>query len=92
METQQQPQTPAPAPEAPAPVEAPADGELFDLLVSTIVEHDPDAIPLLIATARKPLPKISPYAKVARERAQAPKPEHRPNLRLSVRGAQKSGR
>ena len=28
------------------PVEAPADGALFDLLVSTIVEHDPEAIPL----------------------------------------------
>jgi acetylornithine deacetylase/succinyl-diaminopimelate desuccinylase-like protein len=29
-----------------APVEAPAAGELFDLLVSTIIEHDPEAIPL----------------------------------------------
>jgi acetylornithine deacetylase/succinyl-diaminopimelate desuccinylase-like protein len=29
-----------------SPVEAPADGTLFDLLVSTIVEHDPEAIPL----------------------------------------------
>jgi acetylornithine deacetylase/succinyl-diaminopimelate desuccinylase-like protein len=29
-----------------APVEAPADGALFELLVSTLVEHDPEAIPL----------------------------------------------
>lgn len=29
-----------------APVEAPAEGPLFDLLVSTIVDHDPEAIPL----------------------------------------------
>ena len=29
-----------------APVEAPADGPLFELLVDTIREHDPDAIPL----------------------------------------------
>ncbi len=29
-----------------APVEAAADGKLFDLLVETIVDHDPDAIPL----------------------------------------------
>ena len=29
-----------------SPVEAPAEGPLFDLLVQTIVDHDPDAIPL----------------------------------------------
>jgi len=29
-----------------APVEAPADGELFDLLMSTIRDHDPDGVPL----------------------------------------------
>lgn len=29
-----------------SPVEAPADGPLFDLLARTIVDHDPDAIPL----------------------------------------------
>jgi acetylornithine deacetylase/succinyl-diaminopimelate desuccinylase-like protein len=29
-----------------APVESPAEGPLFDLLVRTIVDHDPDAIPL----------------------------------------------
>jgi hypothetical protein len=32
--------------------------------------------------------KISPHLKARRERAQAQKPEHRPNFRLSVRGAQ----
>ncbi|OGO51239.1 MAG: hypothetical protein A2Z32_09075, partial [Chloroflexi bacterium RBG_16_69_14] len=31
-----------------APVEAPAEGPLFDLLVSTIRDHDPDGIPLPI--------------------------------------------
>ena len=37
--------------------------------------------------------KISPHLKASRERAaQAQKPEHRRKLRLSVRGAQKSGR
>lgn len=29
-----------------APVEAPADGPLFDLLVETLLDHDPEAIPL----------------------------------------------
>jgi acetylornithine deacetylase/succinyl-diaminopimelate desuccinylase-like protein len=29
-----------------SPVEAPADGPLYDLLARTIVDHDPDAIPL----------------------------------------------
>jgi acetylornithine deacetylase/succinyl-diaminopimelate desuccinylase-like protein len=29
-----------------SPVESPADGPLFDLLVQTIVDHDPDGIPL----------------------------------------------
>lgn len=29
-----------------SPVEAPADGPLFDLLARTLVDHDPDAIPL----------------------------------------------
>jgi acetylornithine deacetylase/succinyl-diaminopimelate desuccinylase-like protein len=29
-----------------SPVEAPAEGPLFDLLVATIVDHDPEAIPL----------------------------------------------
>ncbi len=41
-----------------APVEAPADGELFDLLVSTIVEHDPGAIPL---------PAMVPFATDAKQ-------------------------
>jgi len=36
--------------------------------------------------------KISPHLKARLERAQAQKPEHRPNLRLSVRGAQKASR
>jgi hypothetical protein len=35
--------------------------------------------------------KESPYIKASRERALAPKPEHRPRLQLSVRGAQKPG-
>jgi acetylornithine deacetylase/succinyl-diaminopimelate desuccinylase-like protein len=29
-----------------SPVESPAEGPLFDLLVETIVDHDPDGIPL----------------------------------------------
>ncbi len=29
-----------------APVEAPAEGELYDLLASTIRDHDPEGIPL----------------------------------------------
>ena len=41
-----------------APVEAPADGELFDLLVSTILEHDPEAIPL---------PAMVPFATDAKQ-------------------------
>jgi acetylornithine deacetylase/succinyl-diaminopimelate desuccinylase-like protein len=36
-----------------APVEAPADGPLFDLLVSAIRDHDPDGIPL---------PVMAPFA------------------------------
>jgi acetylornithine deacetylase/succinyl-diaminopimelate desuccinylase-like protein len=36
-----------------APVEAPADGPLFDLLVGTIRDHDPDGIPL---------PVMAPFA------------------------------
>ncbi len=36
-----------------APVEAPAEGPLFDLLVSAIRDHDPDAIPL---------PVMAPFA------------------------------
>ena len=36
-----------------APVEAPAEGTLFDLLVSTIRDHDPDGIPL---------PVMAPFA------------------------------
>jgi acetylornithine deacetylase/succinyl-diaminopimelate desuccinylase-like protein len=36
-----------------APVESPAEGPLFDLLVSTIRDHDPDAIPL---------PVMAPFA------------------------------
>jgi len=34
--------------------------------------------------------KVSPYAKASRERARALKPEHRPKMRLPVRGAQKA--
>ncbi len=41
-----------------APVEAPADGRLFDLLVTTIVEHDPEAIPL---------PAMVPFATDAKQ-------------------------
>ena len=41
-----------------APVEAPADGELFDLLVSTLIEHDPEAIPL---------PAMVPFATDAKQ-------------------------
>ncbi len=40
------------------PVEAPAEGELFDLLVSTIVDHDPEAIPL---------PAMVPFATDAKQ-------------------------
>ncbi len=40
------------------PVEAPAEGDLFDLLVSTIVDHDPDAIPL---------PAMVPFATDAKQ-------------------------
>jgi acetylornithine deacetylase/succinyl-diaminopimelate desuccinylase-like protein len=40
------------------PVEAPADGTLFDLLVSTIVDHDPEAIPL---------PAMVPFATDAKQ-------------------------
>ena len=36
-----------------APVESPAEGELYDLLGTTIRDHDPDAIPL---------PVIAPFA------------------------------
>jgi acetylornithine deacetylase/succinyl-diaminopimelate desuccinylase-like protein len=36
-----------------APVDAPAEGPLFDLLVSTIRDHDPDGIPL---------PVMAPFA------------------------------
>jgi acetylornithine deacetylase/succinyl-diaminopimelate desuccinylase-like protein len=36
-----------------SPVESPADGPLFDLLVATIVDHDPEAIPL---------PAMAPFA------------------------------
>ena len=40
------------------PVEAPADGRLFDLLVSTIIDHDPEAIPL---------PAMVPFATDAKQ-------------------------
>ena len=40
----------------------------------------------------RPQQKISPHLKAARDRALEPKPEHKPNLRLSNRGAQKVGR
>ena len=40
------------------PVEAPAEGDLFDLLVSTIIDHDPDAIPL---------PAMVPFATDAKQ-------------------------
>jgi acetylornithine deacetylase/succinyl-diaminopimelate desuccinylase-like protein len=36
-----------------APVEAPAEGELYDLLAATIVAHDPDGIPV---------PVVAPFA------------------------------
>ena len=41
-----------------APVEAAAEGELFELLVSTIIDHDPDAIPL---------PAMVPFATDAKQ-------------------------
>ena len=41
-----------------APVEAPAEGELFELLVATILEHDPEAIPL---------PAMVPFATDAKQ-------------------------
>ena len=41
-----------------APVEAPAEGDLYDLLVSTIIDHDPDAIPL---------PAMVPFATDAKQ-------------------------
>jgi acetylornithine deacetylase/succinyl-diaminopimelate desuccinylase-like protein len=41
-----------------APVEAPAEGDLFDLLVATIVDHDPEAIPL---------PAMVPFATDAKQ-------------------------
>lgn len=34
--------------------------------------------------------RTSPYLRASRERALAPRPEHRPKLQLSVRGAQKA--
>jgi Acetylornithine deacetylase/Succinyl-diaminopimelate desuccinylase and related deacylases len=40
------------------PVEAPAEGDLFDLLVATIIDHDPDAIPL---------PAMVPFATDAKQ-------------------------
>ena len=43
-----------------APVEAPAEGELFDLLVSSIRDHDPDGIPL---------PVMAPFATDAKHTA-----------------------
>ena len=43
-----------------APVEAPAEGPLFDLLVSTIRDHDPDGIPL---------PVMAPFATDAKHTA-----------------------
>ena len=43
-----------------APVEAPAEGTLFDLLVSTIREHDPEGIPL---------PVMAPFATDAKHTA-----------------------
>jgi hypothetical protein len=35
--------------------------------------------------------KVSPHIKASRDRAQAPKPEHRTKLQLSARGVQKAG-
>jgi len=43
-----------------APVEAPAEGPLFDLLISTIRDHDPDGIPL---------PVMAPFATDAKHTA-----------------------
>jgi len=43
-----------------APVEAPAEGPLFDLLVATIRDHDPDGIPL---------PVMAPFATDAKHTA-----------------------
>ena len=41
-----------------APVEAPAEGELFDLLVSAVIDHDPDGVPL---------PAMVPFATDAKQ-------------------------
>jgi acetylornithine deacetylase/succinyl-diaminopimelate desuccinylase-like protein len=43
-----------------SPVEAPAEGALFDLLVATIRDHDPDGIPL---------PVMAPFATDAKHTA-----------------------
>jgi acetylornithine deacetylase/succinyl-diaminopimelate desuccinylase-like protein len=41
-----------------APVEAPAEGDLFDLLVSAVIDHDPDGVPL---------PAMVPFATDAKQ-------------------------
>jgi len=49
------------------PVEAPADGELFELLAATIREHDPDGIPL---------PVMAPFATDAKHTASVGTPTY----------------
>ena len=50
-----------------APVEAPAEGPLFDLLVATIRDHDPDGIPL---------PVMAPFATDAKHTASVGTPTY----------------
>ena len=50
-----------------APVEAPAEGALFDLLVATIRDHDPDGIPL---------PVMAPFATDAKHTASVGTPTY----------------
>jgi len=58
------------------PVEAPAGGELYDILAATIRAHDPDGIPV---------PVMAPFATDAK----STRPPGRPDLRLlaPARGA-----
>ena len=60
------------------PVEAPAEGPLFDLLVETIRDHDPDGIPL---------PVMAPFATDGKFTARP----RRPDLRLLTAPARRRG-
>ena len=80
-----------------APVEAPAEGELFDLLAATIRDHDPDGIPLPVMAPvrhRRQAHRVRRHADVrlltaaARPRGALPRavPRHR-RARLDRRAA-----